>query len=820
MQTKTPTSPQDDFFTLKDLWMLCLSKWYWFVLSFVVCFAIASAYLFFKQPVFTRSTSLLIKENTGSGSLSNDIASTFSELGMSNVRSNVDNEMINLKSTSLWYEVVKRLQLNVTYKSPGPVRMRLLYGHSLPIVVNFVDVEEDKGASLTIEPKSQDEVVLTDFKKKGVKLDGDDVTAKVGTTVKTPLGLLTITRNPNSYAKLDDAPIYVSHADMFSTIGSYISRLDVRYAEEGTTIIKLSFTDPIVARAEDVLNTLVDVYDERWINDKNQIVSATDEFINERLKILQNELGDIDDNITSSKSAHKLPDPISSAGIDMQQSVNEQQKIVQLSTQQKIASDLRAYINSAQNKLLPANVGLEDQGVQSLIKEYNELQLQRDRLVANSSDENVLVKEIDPQLASLKSSILNTLNNYLAAIRIQLNASKDALARADARISSIPVQVGDLLSPERQQKVKEALYLYLLQKREENQLSQAFTNTNSQVIDTPKFSGSRFPTSPVRSRVLLIALIASLLIPMAILFVREILNTKVRGRRDMEHMQTPFVGEIPEVVKKSDKKKWYQFFKRKEIKKKDEPKISVKPNSRNLINEAFRVIRTNLEFILNKEQKSHVIMITSANPGSGKTYISANLSTAMAIKGSRVLVVDLDLRKKSLGAYFKQPRYGVADYLSGKQNDYRSLIVSQEVAGTSLDILAVGTMPPNPAELLADSKLDRMIEELRNDYDIIFLDCPPIEIVTDADIINRVADVTLFVVRAGLLDRSLLPEIDNFYTSQKYKNIAVILNGTDGGSHYGYKYGYKYGYGSKYGYGYAYGSYGYGNHYGYHHEEE
>lgn len=813
---QTQATRQEEVFSFRELMYSCLGRWYWFLISLVVCFAIATLYLLYTPPTFTRSMSVLIKEEDRGGSVSTDVASTFSELGLSHSNTNVDNEMVNIQSPDLIYEVVKRLNLDVNYVTEGPFRKRLIYGDQLPFTIKFAELDDNESLSLTITPKNDNEVVLSNFKMQGKEIDSKPILAKLGTTIKSPVGVITLTPTPYKPDLPFERPFYITRSKIDMVIASYKSRLKVDYAEDGTSIIKLTLNDTNIQRAEDVLNTILNVYNERWMTDKNQIVNATDIFINERLRVLQDELGNIDSKITASKSANKLPDLASTATLDLQQSMQQTQQILDLNTQIRIASDLYNYVSKSKNRLLPGNVGINDLTIQSQINEYNEIQLQRDRIVSGSSEENVLVKDFDSQLSAIKSGVMHSINNYLAALKIQLNAAQKARSQADSRVSNIPQLEGLLLSPERQQKVKEALYLFLLQKREENQLSQAFTNSNSRMVSSPERSGLRVATAPVKNHVYMIAFLAGILIPLLYLVISQIMNTVVRGRKDIEHMQTPFVGEIPEMQSKKKKKKKFAFFtKSKEKEKKEPPRIVVKPNSRNIINEAFRVIRTNLEFLLNKEAKSHVVMITSANPNSGKTFISANLTTAMAIKGKKVLAIDLDLRKRSLSEYFGSPRHGIADYLSGQIDNYNDLIFKYEVAGTSLDVFAVGTLPPNPAELLASDKMRALMQELKSKYDCIFLDCPPVEIVTDADIINEYADTTLFIIRAGLLDRSALPEIDEFYINKKYRNMCIILNGTDSGSHYGYKYGYKYGYGyGRYGYGYGRYGYGYGR-YGY-----
>jgi len=815
----------EDFISLKELASLYISNWYWFALSLFVCLTIAIIYLVTTPPVYTRYASVLIKQDSKGRTASTDLSKSISDLGMIRTRTNVDNEIINFRSPNLMFEVVKRLHLDIDYKTDGAFYKRTLYGDQLPINVTFDGLKNNESAGVTIKLKGDGNAQLSDFILHGDDVSGKPVTLKIGSQAETPIGKVTVKESPYKNKKKNGfkGSLYITRSSLYGATNAYRSRLGVQLTNEDATVIDLIFQDVNIQRAQEVLNTIINVYNEIWIEDKNQILTSTNEFINERLKVIQSELGTVDNDITSYKSANMIPDLEASAGMAMQQSANEGKHIMELNNQLNIARYLQGFIRSANNQLLPANAGLEEHSIQSMINSFNESQLQRNRLVESSSEENLLVKDLDQRLSSLKTTILNSIDNYIAALNMQLSASRAAQSQANARISSNPKQAGQLLSSERQQKVKESLYLFLLQKREENELSQAFTAYNTRVIATPELGGSMKPTSPKRRNTMMLAFALGLLIPGALIYLRESMNTTVRGRRDLDNMKTPFVGEIPLAYRKTTKeqitgikarvlamiptkvKERLKLVEKKEKKQTEKaaPEIIVKANSRNIINEAFRVLRTNIEFMQGKNTNGHIIMFTSANPNSGKTFISANLSTAMAIKKKKVLVVDLDLRKKSLSDYFGQPKIGISDYLSGQVDDYRSLIVHHVTEEAQLDVIPVGTLPPNPAELLADPQLEQMLNELRSDYDYIFLDCPPIEIVTDADIINKYTDSTLFVVRAGLLERSMLAQIDNLYATQKYKSMAIILNGTDGGGHYGYKYGYKYGYSSK---GYNYGN--------------
>ena len=787
VQEETPMS-------IRDIWNLCINHWKWFVLSVVVCLAAASFYILRSVPVYSRSSSVLIKEDRRSGSVSADIASAFSDLGVGQTWVNVSNELVNFTSPDLLMQVVKNLNLDVNYTRDGFFHDYTLYGSSLPVRVRFLDIPQNAGAAMTVTPVDSASVRLDDLVYLGEKVKGS-LDAAYGDTVETAFGKIIV--EPAEYKGKFDFPVHVTRAGFQSATRGCRGRLNAALNGKNTTVIDLNYRDVNTQRAEDVLRMIINVYNENWIKDKNQISISTNEFIAERLNIIEQELGSVDKTITTYRSEHRLPDYASAAQMDMQISAEAGKQLMDLNNQLSIARYLQSDIRSAGNgSLLPANVGLNDASTRAQIEQYNTSMLQRNRLVESSSEENLLVKDLDQQLSSLRGAVLTSLDNYIKALNVQIQSSQRVQSSSQARVSDIPLQAGQLLSDERQQKVKEALYLFLLQKREENELSQAFTAYATRVVASP--SGPAAPIAPNKKMILLVALLLGLAIPFAWFYLREVLDTTVRGRKDVENLSVPFLGELPSSAEKR------KFYERPRITDKPEDrKIVVKPHSRNLINEAFRVVRTNLEFMRGKEPGCRVVMVTSFNVGSGKTFVTSNLATALAVKGRRVIAVDLDLRKRSLGVFAGQPKQGIADLLSGKVADWRPLVVHQ-VGGNALDVLPVGKMPPNPAELLAEPTLAALLNELRNEYDYVLLDCPPIEIVTDSDLIAPNADMTAFIVRAGLLERSMLPQIDKYYKAKKYNGMAILLNGTDSTGRYGYKYGYKYGYGN-------YGSYG---HYG------
>lgn len=792
--TQNKPAGNDDFLRIQDLFILCLAKWYWFVISLAILLGAATIYLLKTPPVYTRSASLLIKEDGKSGS-GNEAAGVLGDIDIFRTSTNINNEMLSMQSPAVMYEVVRRLHLDVNYTTDGRFYDPVIYGSDNPYEVSFFDLGDAESASFTLRPDKDGQVKLTDFTRNGEEADGDAVTA-LNDTVQTPVGRLLVNARPGSTAA--QQTVFVSRISMQDATADYSSRLSVALNDEKSTVVNLTLQDVCTQRAEDVLNTLISVYNENWVKDKNQIAVSTSMFINERLGVIERELGNVDEDISSYKSENLLPDVQAAASMYMAESSETNAKIQTLNTQLSMTRYVRSYLTgaSSRNQLLPANSGIENSGIEKQIAEYNTLQLRRNDLVANSSETNPLVVDMDHSLHALRDAIIRTLDNYVTTLNTQLRALQQSARQTTARIAANPSQGKYLLSVERQQKVKESLYLFLLQKREENELSQAFTAYNTRVIMPP--SGSMAPTAPAKKNILLIAFVVGLIVPVAIIFLRESMNTRIRGRKDLEALTLPFVGEIPQAATKkkgtSDKKST------------ENNPIVVHEGNRDIINEAFRVLRTNLEFMTDKEQHSNVIVVTSFNPGSGKSFLAVNIAVSLAIKQKKVLVIDGDMRHGSTSAYVGSPQTGLSNYLSGHVNNLKDIIVT-DARHANLQFLPVGTIPPNPTELLFSDRLKQLIDTVRSQYDYIFIDCPPIEMVADTQIIEQLADRTLFVVRTGLLERSMLPELQRIYDEKKYKNMALILNGTVGsGGHYGYRYGYRYGYHYGYGSGSYYGS--------------
>ena len=782
---------QDDFLRIQDLLYLCLARWKWFVLSLMVTIGVATVYLLRTPAVYTRTASVLIKEDSKGKSVSSDLES-FSEFGLFQSGTNVNNELITFQSPALMTEVVKRLRLDMNYFVPGKFHRQVAYGLTLPVDVTINDLPENESAGFTLKIQPDGTLYLSDFIRNGTDLDEKDVKGSLLDSITTPLGKIIIHTTPN-YVKGEAYTLYVGKSSLYNAVNSCSSNLSVSLNSEKASVIDLSFKDNSTQRAEDVLSMLISVYNENWVKDKNQIAVSTSMFINERLGVIERELGNVDEDISSYKSEHLLPDVQAASSMYMAQSSEANAQILSLNNQLYMTRYIRNYLANDANRtqLLPANSGIESANIESQIAEYNKQLLQRNSLVANSSTENPLVVDMDQALASMRGAIIRSIDNQIVTLNSQIKSLRQTEQQTTSRIAANPTQAKYLLSVERQQKVKEALYLFLLQKREENELSQAFTAYNTRIVTPPH--GSMLPTSPVHKNIFMVAFALGLLIPVVIIFMRENMNTRVRGRKDLENLTIPFIGEIPLFTRK---KKGILGKKPQEVKA-----VVVKEGNRDIINEAFRVLRTNLEFMTGKDKTSNVIIMTSFNPGSGKSFLTMNIAMSLAIKGKKVLVIDGDLRHGSASSYIDSPDKGLSDYLGGRIDNLDEIIVP-DPKHKSMDILPVGTIPPNPTELLFDERLKQTIDTVREQYDYVLIDCPPVELVADTQIIEKLADRTIFVVRAGLLERSMLSELEKIYDEKKYKNMSLILNGTEGsGGRYGYCYGYRYGYGSGYHYG-------------------
>ena len=784
---------------IKDVIALCLKNWGWIALSVVLCLGAGVFYLMKTPPVYTRSASLLIKQDRKGRTTIGGEASAFADMGLFVSNSNVYNELTAIQSPDIISVVASRLHLDMNYSVKHGVRTTTLYGRNLPIEVEMLDITSNDNCSFLFTEEKDGSIYMEEWSHNAEKLPFT-VKAQYCDTVDTPVGRIRVIRSPyyNALAGKEGEEgsgkpktIRVSRRGIGATTNACAHKLSVSLNDKQATIIDLSYKDQSKERGDDFLKTLIAVYNESWVKDKNQVAVATSQFINERLAVIEQELGSVDSDISTYKSQNLIPDVQAASNMYMSQANAASAQILELSNKLYMARYIKTFSQNGANEfqLLPANSGIDAPVIEKQIAEYNSNLLRRNSLVANSSAQNPLVVDLDEALAMMREAILFSIDNQINSLNAQISGYRTSEQKSTSRIASNPTQAKYLLSVERQQKVKESLYLFLLQKREENELSQAFTAYNTRVIKQP--TGPAAPTSPSSSKILLLALIIGFGLPIGIIVISQMLDTRVRGRKDLEKLSIPYVGEIPQIGKSTPARKLLGTGSDKKEKPVD---MLVKPKTRDVVNEAFRVVRSNLEYLTGMNTDNKVMMITSFDPHSGKTFITLNLGESFSIKGLRVLIIDMDLRKVSLSKVAGKPEKGISSVLSGKLSDWRDAVVKIGEAG--LEMLPSGPVPPNPAELLYSPRLAQILNEARAEYDIIMLDCPPIDLVADTAIIAGHADITTFVVRAGLLEREMLPHIENLYSTGRYKNMAMLLNCSKAGGKYGYRYGYQYGYGS------------------------
>lgn len=771
MQTNNSSNKNDQGLNIVDLFMYLASQWKWFLLSILICGGIAW-YNYARAPlVYFRSATVIIKDPSNKASTSGlDRFDNFIN------KVNVANEILQFRSKKLMREVVQRVHADVSYQIKDGLRSNELYNES-PVLVSLPDALPEQSFSFTMTLKDAKTVTLSDFS--GIEAKPSYEVA-LNDTVAIIEGMNVVVTATN-YLRDSwlNTPIRVQKLPVESMVNYYKNALGIQQEEEEASILTLALKDSSPARAEDVLNTLITVYNEEAIKEKNQVAVNTANFINERLIIIERELGNVESNLESFKQRNQIVDIASSAGMYMTESQKYNADAMELETQLRLANFIKDYLTdpSKETDLIPSNTGISDMNIENQISLYNAAKLKRDHLIDDSSVNNPVVQELNNSLRAMKQSIIRAVDNMIVSLNVKRNDAQNREMRAQDRVTAIPTKERQMLSIERQQKIKEALYLFLLNKREENALSQAMADNNARVIDGAE--GSNAPISPNRNRILLLGLLVGIALPGAVCLAILFMDTRVHGRKDIEGVTSvPYLGEIPldkEAMKDHRKKV-----------------MAVKEPGDDIVSEAFRILRTNMAFLSKKDKPAQVITFTSFNIGAGKTFIARNLSMSLAYMKKRVVMVDLDIRKGTLSRHFGHYHVGVTNYLSDNTVKVDDIIQHQE----GFDLIPAGILAPNPAELLMDNRLDELMNELRTRYDYIIADNVPVGLIADATIANRIADLTIFVVRAGKLDRRQLPDIEKLYQEKKLKNMALVLNGANPERHgYGYSYGYGYGYG-------------------------
>lgn len=758
---------------LLDLLIYLASKWKWYLLS-VLIFGGMAWYKYATTPyVYFGSATVIIKDPSNKTSTTGlDRFDNFIN------KVNVANEMLQFNSKRLIREVVSRTHADVSYKMKDGLRNVELYTKS-PVAVSFADMLPEQYVAFTVTLLNKDSVEITDF---SMAENGERQVVELNDTISLNEGKVVVVPTNYMTESWIGVPVKVSKMPLDAVVSVYRNSIAVKQEEEESSILTLALKDNSSERAEDILNMLVNVYNEETIRDKNQVAVNTANFINERLIIIGQELGDVESDLESFKRENQTLDISSSASMYMGESQKYNSSALELETQLRLAQYIKEYLTDPKKEadLIPSNTGISDMNIENQIGMYNAAKLKRDRLISDSSDKNPVVEELNSSLRAMKQSIIRAVDNMIVSINVKRNDAQNREMRVQERLSAMPTKERQMLSIERQQKIKESLYLFLLNKREENALSQAMADNNARVIDSAE--ATKYPISPNRNKILALGILLGLALPTVSFLVIMFMDTRIHSRKDiLGAVSVPFLGEIPlDKNYKSSRKGAANAY----------------GYGDNVVTEAFRILRTNMSFMAKKDRPLQVITFTSFNSGAGKSFVAFNLADSLAYTKKKVILIDLDIRKGSLSHRMHKHGVGMTNYLADETIALNDIIHNCE---KGYDFINAGTAAPNPAELLMDSRLDSMMEELRKRYDYIVVDNVPVGLVADATIANRIADITIFVVRAGRLDKRQLPDIEKLYQEKVLNNIALILNGADL-EHRGYGYG-SYGYGYGYGYG-------------------
>jgi capsular exopolysaccharide synthesis family protein len=749
--------------------------WKWFVFGVVVCVLGAYLNLRYTVPQFQAMTTILVKDEYRGGMLSE--LSAFSDIGVGGgVKSNLENEIEIIKSRTIIESTVKKLNLNTQYIVEGkivesdvyldaPVRVTFFektnrfYENSIAFELSSLTSNSFEIKNLAIDPESK--LILSNQKS-----------FEYGAIIPTVYGGLIVTKANRDDKQLKEFQkvLKIVISPLKNVVQSYSGGLNVAALSKVSSVVSISITGPVKEKSVDFLDNLVEIYNNEAASDKNFISENTSKFIASRLTLIAAELDGVEQNVENFKKFNNITDVQSEAALFVTGSNEYDKKAVATEIQLNVVSSMIDFMDkSAKSDLLPANILTSQGGAAGLIQSYNDLVLNRNRILKSATAVNPSVVQIDQEIASLKNTVLTSLLRMQSSLNIEKRNLNNEEGILNAKINKIPFQERQFRSIARQQKVKEELYLYLLQKREETAIALSATAPNARVIDSASAGSS--PVSPKKNIVYLASLLFGLLVPFGVIYTRDLLDTKIKSRLDLEGKTLiPFIGDVPTS---------------------DAPSEMIRSESRTSSAEALRIIRTNLEFMLNTvaDGAAKTIFLTSTFPKEGKTFVAVNLAATFALSGKKVLIIGFDVRNPRLYEYLNMPESGLTNYLASNDLEIADLIIKCD-GYEQLYALPSGVIPPNPAELLMSKKVDTLFDELKSQYDYIIVDTPPVILVTDTLLVAKHADCFIYVVRANFLEKRMLAVANTIYKEGKLPNMCMLLNDTDSTKGYGYGYGY------------------------------
>ena len=792
---KTGAQPEEQI-NIQEILFRYLIHWPWFVVSVIVCVALAWGYLRLTTPIYNISATVLIKDEKKGGGA--NMSSEMEKMGLNGFvssSSNIENEIEVLKSRTLAREVVSSLGLFVTYIDEDKFPNKELYRTS-PVLVSLTSQEADylpqaMEVGMSLQPTGSIDVQIRVGKKEYQKHF-----EKLPAVFPTDEGTVAFFSNndtlssvrPESVTKERHIAAYINRP--FSVAKGYAGSLSITPTSKATSVVTVSLRNSNTQRGKDYIDKLLEVYNINANNAKNEVAQKTAEFIDERIGIISKELGSTERDLENFKRSAGITDLTSEAQIALTGNAEYEKKRVENQTQINLVMDLKKYLQGSEYEVLPANVGLQDAGVAGAIDRYNEMVAERNRLLRTSTESNPAIVNLNASIRAMRGNIQTTLDATLKGLEITRADLAREASRYSRRISDAPTQERQFVSIARQQEIKSGLYLMLLQKREENAIVLAAIANNAKIIDEAQADGA--PISPKRMTIYLAALVFGIGIPVGIIYLIGLTKFKIEGRADVEKLTSlPVIGDVPLADEKTGS-------------------IAVFENQNNLMSETFRNVRTNLQFML--ENDKNVILVTSTISGEGKSFISANLAISLSLLGKKVVIVGLDIRKPGLNKVFNisKKEHGITQFLTNPTINLMDLVQPSDI-NRNLYILPGGTVPPNPTELLARDGLEKAVETLKKNFDYVILDTAPVGMVTDTLLIGRVADLSVYVCRADYTRKAEFTLINELAENNKLPNLCIAINGLNlqkkkYGYYYGYgKYGKYYGYGKRYGYGYGYG---------------
>ncbi|WP_346749320.1 GumC family protein [Prevotella jejuni] len=797
-------------FDFATLYRTIVLNWYWFVLSLIIFGSLGAIYLRYTTPMYQSTAKLLIKDESGSNRRGQSLQN-MSNLGIISNSTGIDNEMEILTSHSLAEDAIRDLKLYVNYSTKGRVKDIILYRNQpLNVDVDPGHLEKlNAPIDLTITKDSIFYIVsgtyyvpTNDNSNEGPYSINRKIT-NLPATIATRAGIITISSNYGHTLKNSDV-LNVSILSPRMAANKYTSELQVSQTAKSTSIAQLQLTDEVPQRSLDYLKQLAIVYNRQANEDKNTIALRTDKFINDRLSKINTELGKTEGELQNYKQKNGIVELQMNAGNSVANQNNSELKLADVETQIELFNTIAREVESSSRNLtqvIPSNVGLDDQSSTSLINKYNELVLERNRLLRSASESSPVVEPLTAQIRELNGNIRRAIAAARQNLLIQRDAVSAQVNKYNGQVAETPQQERMLTQIDRQQEVKSGLYLMLLQKREENSISLAATADKGKLIDDPQLVGK---ISPKSTSIIMVALLIGLVIPVLVILVLQFFRYKIEGHDDVARLtKLPIIADVAVASNKA----------------KGKADIVVHENQNNQMEEIFRSMRTNLQFMLKEGQK--VVLFTSSTSGEGKTFNAANLSVSFGLLGKKVILVGLDIRRPRLAELFgiNDHKHGITNLLV-KDNPTAEELQEQILpsgVNKNLDLLMAGPIPPNPAELIARNSLDIIINLLKEKYDYIMIDTAPVGLVTDTLQIARVVDASIYMCRADYTPKSSFNLINALANENKFPNMAIVLNGIDMSKR---KYSYYYGYGGygKYGrygrasYGTSYGQYGnYGN---------